>query len=186
MDLVSLVLLFIPSVLSAPTPRLISNCYLYFSTVFQFYLLQRLIINPCAVLVSDTTNCPTNTIKRMKIIQVFSRKIQINAFWILWQFCSYFNFIEVMVPDQPYMKAKNTWNGEKRPTPRSHWFQPYNFGLQIVVLFEGIMGQFMSSKSLNWIIFPSPLYGRFCWVPYVWVVITFFFYFSNVYNRIIY
>ena len=37
------------------------------------------------------------------------------------------------------------------------------------------MGQFMSSKSLNWIIFPSPLYGRFCWVPYVWVVITIFF-----------
>ena len=36
---------------------------------------------------------------------------------------------------------------EEKARHLSSWLQQYDFGLQIVLLFEGIMGQFMSSKS---------------------------------------
>ena len=47
----------------------------------------------------------------------------------------------------------------------------YNFGLQIVVLFEGIMARFKGTKSPKWIISPLASMGYSCAhpCPSVWV-----------------
>ena len=60
---------------------------------------------------------------------------------------------------------------EKKLRHLSWWFESYNFGLQIVVLFEGIMARFKGTKSPKWIISPLASMGYSCAhpCPSVWV-----------------
>ena len=110
---------------------------------------------PGVLLVSVTTNWPTNTIKRM---ETFSAED-------IWSFSG------------SLRNCSGLWWGpgkeNKKPHSLSWWFQSYNFLLQIAAC---CLSRFKSSKSQKWIIFPSHLSMRpdswpHCGVPYGWVVI---------------
>ena len=64
-----------------------------------------------------------------------------------------------------------TLKKKKKLRHLSWWFESYNFGLQIVVLFEGIMARFKGTKSPKWIISPLASMGYSCAhpCPSVWV-----------------
>ena len=66
-----------------------------------------------------------------------------------------------------------TLKKKKKLRHLSWWFESYNFGLQIVVLFEGIMARFKGTKSPKWIISMGYSCAHPC--PSVWVETAIYF-----------